>query len=89
MNSSQFLESLSSYMILLYILHATRITGHSQAINDYTFSNYISKGAVCGDLTSTRSDHLPQVLFIASMVSDTLATKSNIFERSWIKLQLW
>ena len=47
------------------------------------FSNYISKEAVCGNLTSTISDHLPQVLFIPSMFSDSPDKKSNIFERSW------
>ena len=78
-----FLDSLSSYMFLLYILHPNRVTGHSQTIIDNTFSNYISKEAVCGNLTSTISDNLPQVLFIPSMFSDTPATKSNIFARGW------
>ena len=78
-----FLDSLSSYMFLLYILHPNRVTGHSQTIIDNIFSNYISKEAVCGNLTSTISDNLPQVLFIPSMFSDTPATKSNIFARGW------
>ena len=30
------------------------------------------------------SNHLPHVLFIPSRFSDNPATKSNIFERSWI-----
>ena len=47
------------------------------------FSNYVSKEAVCGNLTSTVSDHLPQVLFIPSMFSDNPAAKSNILGRSW------
>ena len=47
------------------------------------FSKYVSKEAVCGNLTSTVSDHLPQVSFIPSMFSDNPAVKSNIFERSW------
>ena len=70
-------------MYLPYILHPTRVTGHSQTIIDNIFSNYVSKETVCGNLTSTISDHLPQVLFIPSMFSDNLDTKSNIFERSW------
>ena len=63
-------------------LHPTRVTGHLQTITDI-FSNYNSKEAVCGNLTSTISDHLPQVLCIPSMISDNPDKKSNIFERSW------
>ena len=81
--TNEFIDSLSSYMYLPYILHPTRVTGHSQTIIDNIFSNYVSKETVCGNLTSTISDHLPQVLFIPSMFSDNLDTKSNIFERSW------
>ena len=69
-------------MYLPCILHPTRVTGHSQTIIDNTFSNYVLKEAVCGNLTSAISDHLPQVLFISSMFSDNPDTKSNIFERS-------
>ena len=54
-----------------------------KTIIDNIFSNYVSKEAVSGNLTSTISDHLPQVSFIPSMFSDNPATKSNIFERSW------
>ena len=67
-------------MHLPYILHPTRVTGHSPTIINNIFSNYLSKEAVCGKLTSTISDHLPQVLFIPS---DNPDTKSNIFERSF------
>ena len=59
------------------------MTGRSQTIIDNKFSNYVSKEAVCGNLISTISDHLPQVLFIPSMFSGNPDTKSNIFERSW------
>ena len=70
-------------MYLPYILHPTRVTGHSQTMIDNIFSNYVSKEAVCGNLSSTIFDHLPQVLFIPFMFSDNPTTKSNIFERSW------
>ena len=62
-------------------MHPTRVTSHWQIIIDNIFS--VSKEAVSGNLTSTISDHLPQVLFIPSMFSDNPATKSSIFERSW------
>ena len=64
------------------ILHPPRVTGHSQTTIDNIFSNYISKEAVCGNLTSTISDHFPQVLFIPSMFSNNPDKKSNISERS-------
>ena len=79
--ANEFIDSLSSYMYLPYILHSTRVTGHSQTIIDNIFSNYVSKEAVYSNLTST--DYLPQVLFIPSIFLDNPATKSNIFERIW------
>ena len=81
--TNEFIDSLSSYMYLPYILHPTRVTGHSQTIIDNILFNYISKEAVCGNLTSTISDHLPQVYFISSMFSDNPDKKCTIFERSW------
>ena len=80
---NEFIDSLSSYMYLPYILHLTRVTGHLQTIIDKIFSNYVSKEAVCGNLTSTLSGHFSQVIFIPSMFSDNPATKSNIFQGSW------
>ena len=79
--TNEFIDSLSSYMYLPYILHPSRVTGLLQTIIDNIFSNYVSKEAVCGNLTSTISDHHPQVLFIPSMFSHNPAAKSNIFER--------
>ena len=76
--ANEFLDSFFSLMFLPYISYPTRVTGYSQII----FSYYISKEAVCGNLTSTLSDHLPQVLFIPSMFSGAPATKSNIFEKN-------
>ena len=81
--TNEFIDSLSSYMYLPYILEPTRVNSHLQTITDNIFSNYVSKEAVSGNLTSTISDHLPQVLFIPSLFSDNPATKSNISERSW------
>ena len=70
-------------MILPYILHPTRITGHSKTLIDNISSNHISKGAICGNLTSTISDHLPQFLVMPSIFSDPSSSKSNVYERSW------
>ena len=66
-----------------YILHPLRVTGHSETKVDNIFSNYVSKEAMCSNLTSAICHHLPQVFFAHSMFSGNLATKSNISERSW------
>ena len=70
-------------MILPYILHPTRITGHSKTLIDNTFSNHINKEVICGNLTSTISDHLPQFFIMPSNFSDPSLSKSNVYERSW------
>ena len=66
--TSEFIDSLSSYMYLPYILHSmylpyilhlTRVTDHFQTIINNIFSNYVSKEAMRGNLTSKISDHLP------------------------------
>ena len=57
--TNKFLHSLTSHMFLSYIFHPSRVTRQSQTIIDNIFSNYISKEAVCGNLTSTISYHLP------------------------------
>ena len=62
-------------MYLPYISHPTRVTRHSKTMVDNIFSNYVSKEAVCDDLTSTIFDHLPQGLFIPS--KNTLANSNS------------
>ena len=82
-STNEFLDSLSSNVILPYILHPSRITGHSKTLIDNILSNHISKEAICGNLTSTISDHLPQFLIMPSVFSDPSASKSNVYERRW------
>ena len=41
-----------------------------------------------GNLTATISDHLPQFAIISNMFGNILGNKSNIYERSWPKLDL-
>ena len=48
--TNKFLDSFSSYMFLLDVLHLIRVTGHTQTIIDNIFFNYISKEAVCSNL---------------------------------------
>ena len=56
--TNEFLDSLSSNVVLPYIIHPTRITSHSKSIIDNIFSNYISQEIISGNLTLTISDHL-------------------------------
>ena len=41
--TNEFIDSRSSYMYLPYILHPTRVTGHSQTIIDNIFSMFQKK----------------------------------------------
>ena len=81
-STNEFLDFLSSNMVLLYILHPTRVTGHSETLIGNIFSNHISKEAICGNLTSTISDHAPQFLIMPSIFSDPFSSKSNVYEKS-------
>ena len=68
--TNEFIVLLSSHMYLP-ILHLTRVIGPSQIIIDNIFSNYVSKETVCVNLTSTISDHLPQI-FLYLLCSQTI-----------------
>ena len=64
----EFLDPLSSNMFLPYILQATRVTYHSKTLIDNILSNLVSKEAVCGNVSSTKLDHLPQFLIMSSII---------------------
>ena len=83
--TNEFLDSLSSNMVLPYIIQPTRISSHSKSIIDNIFSNYISQEIISRNLTSTTSDHLPQFLIALHIFSNAPNKKSNIFERDWSK----
>ena len=48
-------------MMLPHILHPSIVTVHSKTLINDTFSTHISKKVICGNLTSTISDHLAPV----------------------------
>ena len=79
---NEFIDSLSPYIFFPYAFHPTRATDHSEITNDNIFFNCVSKEAICGNLTSTIYDHLPQILFIPSIFSDNPAKKFDVFEKS-------
>ena len=68
---------------LIYILEQINLLTRFFLCFCHIFYNYVFKEVVCGNVTSTQFDHLPQDLFIPSVFSDNAATSSNIFERSW------
>ena len=43
---NEFIDSFSCYMYFPYILHPTRVTGHSQTITDNIFSMFQKKQCV-------------------------------------------
>ena len=57
---NDFLDSLAYNSFMPYILHPTRITSHSKTLIDNVFSNLISPDIICGNITATISDNLPQ-----------------------------
>ena len=84
---NDFLDSLAPDSFIPYILHPTRINSHSKTLTDNIFSNYISHEIVSGNITATRSDHLPQFLFVPNILSNSSTQKSNFYERDWSKFK--
>ena len=58
-----------------------------QAIQEplLTIFSVISKESLCGNITATISDHLPQFLVSPNTFANLPSNKSNIFERDWSK----
>ena len=49
------------------------------------FPTIISPDAISGNLTSTISDHLPQLTILPNVFCNTPSNQANIFERGWSK----
>ena len=82
---NEFLDSLASNSYLPYIIQPSRHTSHSRTLIDNIFSNVISKDIICGNITATISDHLPQFLVSPNTFANPPSNKSNVFERDWSK----
>ena len=78
--TNEFLDSLASDLFVPLILQSTRITSHSDTLIDNMFSNAIDRAILCGNLTTTISDHLPQFTIIPHMFGNISGNKSNILE---------
>ena len=84
---NNFINTLSSNFLLPHILLPTRISKTSTLI-DNIFSNSTALEEIeSGNVTSTFSDHLPQVIFLKDFFSKILAVKSNILKHDWRKFQ--
>ena len=80
-----FLVSLTSNSYLPYIIQPSRHARHSRNLIDNIFSNVISKDIICGNITATIFDHLPQFLVSTNTFANPPSNKSNIFERNLSK----
>ena len=83
--TNEFLDSLSSHMLLPHIVQPTRIRNNSKTLIDNIYSNVITPNNISGNITATISDHLPQFLIPPDIFSNRPSTKINIFERDWSK----
>ena len=62
--TNNFINLIISHYLLPHTLHPTRVTDHSAAIIDNTFSNSLESDTPSGSLLSQISDHFPQFLVI-------------------------
>ena len=84
--TNEFLDSLSSHMLLPHIVQPTRIRNNSKTLIDDIHSNvYICPNNISGNITTTILDHLLQFLITPDISSNPPSTKLNIFERDWFK----
>ena len=75
---SNFLDDLSSDFLLPQILLPTRVCNGSKTVIDDIFCNIpkSNENAVSANLSSTFSDHLPQVFLLPQVFSNSTSTKS-------------
>ena len=83
--TNEFLDSLSSHMLLPHIVQPTRIRNNSKTLIDNIYSNVITPNNISGNITATISDHLLQFFVAPDNFSNPPSTKLNIFERDWSK----
>ena len=72
-------------LIYFHIFQPTRVRGNSKTLIDSVFSNAISPNVIPGKLTSSTSDHLPQLLIAPNIFFNHTSSKSKMYERDWTK----
>ena len=60
--TNEFLDSLSSHLVLPYITQPTRTRDSIKTLTDHIFSNALIGNTVSGNLIIDISDHTPQLL---------------------------
>ena len=83
--TNEFLDSLASNPYLPYIIQPSRHTSHARTLIDNIFGNITSKDIICGNITTTVSEHLPQFLISPKAFANQTSNKYNVFEREWLK----
>ena len=81
--TNEFLDFLSSHMLLPHIVQPTRIRNNSKTLIDNIYSNVITPNNISRNIAATISDHLAQFLIAPDVFSNPPSTKLNIFERDW------
>ena len=69
--TNEFLDSLASNSIILYILQPTSLTSHYKTLIDNIFSNVLLCEAISGNITATIFDHPPQFLFAPNVLPNS------------------
>ena len=64
-----FLNSVTSFMFLPYILHPTRISDHSTTVIDNIYGNNFEQESVSGNILIKFADHFSQFLSINKEIS--------------------
>ena len=85
-NTKSFIDELSSNFLLPQILLPTRISRNSKTLIDNIFCNIpkFNGDAITANLTSTLSDHLPQLYILPRFFSNSQSNpKSNVFVHNW------
>ena len=66
-STNEFLDSLSSHLLLPHITQPTRIRDTSKTLIDNIFSNTLIENTISDNLTATLSDHLPQFIILPNI----------------------
>ena len=85
-HASTFLDDLASNSLQPQILLPTRVSNNSKTLIDNIFCNIPSplvKRAISGNISSSISDHLPQLFILPDFFSNSPPTKYNIMLHDW------
>ena len=78
-------------MPLFLLFHISYIQLELLAIQKLSLSIYFpiffSHEIICGNITTTTSDHLPQFSFVPSILSNPSTQKSNFHEKDWSRFK--